>query len=164
MPELELPTMKVLTVRQPWAWAIIYAGKWIENRGKRTWYKGTVAIHASKWWNEKQVLQLFQENPGLRQYVRNNHMPLMDALKFQCGKIIGTAELSECCYSENQRVCIGGSRLRIGDSPWYVGPWAWVLTDTARCLGDYIEHSGGLAMTDLPEEKVKRLLASVRDE
>lgn len=46
LPEL------ALSVRQPWAWAIIYAGKDIENR---TWrqpnpglkFRGTVCIHAS---------------------------------------------------------------------------------------------------------------------
>jgi len=40
--------MKALTVRQPWAWAIVFAGKDIENR---TWkskycYGSTIAIHA----------------------------------------------------------------------------------------------------------------------
>ncbi len=45
--------VKVLTVRQPWAWAIIYAGKDVENR---TWRPGPkelktgdrLAIHAAK--------------------------------------------------------------------------------------------------------------------
>jgi hypothetical protein len=38
--------VKALTIRQPWAWAIIYAGKNIENRSWNTKLRGTIAIHA----------------------------------------------------------------------------------------------------------------------
>jgi hypothetical protein len=30
------PTVRALTVRQPWAWAIIYGGKDVENRRRRS--------------------------------------------------------------------------------------------------------------------------------
>ena len=41
--------MRVLTVRQPWAWAIIHGGKGIENRSRNIAgsYRGPVAIHAA---------------------------------------------------------------------------------------------------------------------
>lgn len=39
--------MKAITVRQPWAWAIIHAGKDIENRSWKTKTRGRVAIHAA---------------------------------------------------------------------------------------------------------------------
>ncbi len=40
--------MRVLTVRQPWAWAIIHGGKDVENRVRNIAgdYRGPVAIHA----------------------------------------------------------------------------------------------------------------------
>lgn len=40
--------MKALTVRQPWAWAIIHGGKDVENRTRNIAgaYRGPVAIHA----------------------------------------------------------------------------------------------------------------------
>lgn len=40
--------MRILTVRQPWAWAIIHGGKDIENRAQNLAgdYRGPVAIHA----------------------------------------------------------------------------------------------------------------------
>ena len=35
--------MKALTVQQPWAWAIIHAGKTVENRTQRWWsYRGPI--------------------------------------------------------------------------------------------------------------------------
>lgn len=42
--------MRVLTVRQPWAWAIIHGGKDVENRTRNIAgsYRGPVAIHAGK--------------------------------------------------------------------------------------------------------------------
>lgn len=52
--------MKVLSVRQPWAWAIFHGGKDIENRTWSTHYRGPLAIHASsvrtpqKYWVELQ--------------------------------------------------------------------------------------------------------------
>jgi hypothetical protein len=38
--------MKILCVRQPWAWAIIYARKNIENRSWATTYRGSLLIAA----------------------------------------------------------------------------------------------------------------------
>jgi hypothetical protein len=40
--------MRALTVRQPWAWAIIHGGKNVENRTRNLagTYRGPVAIHA----------------------------------------------------------------------------------------------------------------------
>ena len=41
--------MRVLTVRQPWAWAIIHGGKDVENRLRSLGpYRGPVAIHAAQ--------------------------------------------------------------------------------------------------------------------
>lgn len=42
-------TMRILTVRQPWAWAIIHGGKDVENRVRNIAgdYRGPVAIHAA---------------------------------------------------------------------------------------------------------------------
>lgn len=41
-------TTPALSVRQPWAWLILHAGKDIENRTWRTRYRGPLLIHASK--------------------------------------------------------------------------------------------------------------------
>lgn len=39
--------MRALTVRQPWAWAIIHGGKDVENRTTLWKYRGPLAIHAA---------------------------------------------------------------------------------------------------------------------
>ncbi len=40
--------VKALTLRPPWAWAVIYAGKDVENRRWWTSYRGPLLIHAGK--------------------------------------------------------------------------------------------------------------------
>jgi hypothetical protein len=42
--------MRALTVRQPWAWAIVHGGKDVENRSRNIagGYRGPLAIHAGK--------------------------------------------------------------------------------------------------------------------
>lgn len=44
--------MRALTVRPPWAWAIIHGGKLIVNRTQLWQYRGPLAIHAGKRWSE----------------------------------------------------------------------------------------------------------------
>lgn len=39
-------TLRALSIRQPWAWAITHAGKRIENRSWSTNYRGPILIHA----------------------------------------------------------------------------------------------------------------------
>lgn len=38
--------VRAITIRQPWAWAIIFAGKDVENRSWYTHYRGPLLIHA----------------------------------------------------------------------------------------------------------------------
>ena len=40
------PTLRALTIRQPWAWAIAAGFKKVENRGWLPSYRGLVAIHS----------------------------------------------------------------------------------------------------------------------
>lgn len=40
--------MKALSLRQPWAWAVLHAGKRVENRRWSTRFRGEILIHAAK--------------------------------------------------------------------------------------------------------------------
>jgi len=40
--------MKALSIRQPWAWAIVAGHKKFENRSWKTSYRGPLIIHAGK--------------------------------------------------------------------------------------------------------------------
>jgi len=45
--------VRALTVRQPWAWAIVEGGKHVENRSRGTTYRGPLAIHAALTWSAR---------------------------------------------------------------------------------------------------------------
>lgn len=83
-------TVKALTVRQPWAWAILHAGKRIENRTRRTNYRGRFYIHAG--------LAVPGWPPLADVETRCGRMPYVHDLIY--GHIIGTAELMDCVWSD----------------------------------------------------------------
>lgn len=57
--------LRVLTVRQPWAWAIIHGGKDVENRVRSLGpYRGQVAIHASLALDHEYDVRLIGEAVG----------------------------------------------------------------------------------------------------
>ena len=47
-PTVSLLRLPALSIRQPWAWMILNAGKDIENRSWQTDYRGRFLIHAAK--------------------------------------------------------------------------------------------------------------------
>lgn len=102
--------MKALTVRQPWAHLIMAGLKDVENRSRRTHYRGRIAIHVSL-------------KPS-RSWVVSHPDPLpwdfLDAAErawmenHNAGHIIGTIELADCVQDSS--------------SPWaFAEHWHWVL-------------------------------------
>ncbi|CDZ43055.1 Hypothetical protein NGAL_HAMBI1146_58280 [Neorhizobium galegae bv. officinalis] len=110
----DLPLL-ALSVRQPWTWAIVHAGKPVENRdwgpsnpGLR--FRGRVCLHASAGMTRG-------EYGEARQFIWSlgiNQVPLLEDL--QRGGIIGVTTVIDVVSAH--------------DSPWFFGPKALVLADT----------------------------------
>jgi len=102
--------MLALSIRQPWAWLILYAGKDIENRDWPAKYRGPFLIHASKGMTrdeyENGVNTLEEIRPSLV-------LPPFEDLPR--GGIVGSAVLADC--------------VRESDSPWFFGEFGFVLRD-----------------------------------
>lgn len=105
-----------LSVRQPWAWAIIHAGKDIENRDWRPSnpglrFRGRVAIHASKGMTRAEFSEArdFMRSLGVR----------FTTHEIVRGAIIGSVEIVDV--------------FRESDSPWFFGPCGLVLHDPVPC-------------------------------
>lgn len=114
--------MKVLTIRQPWAWAIINIGKDVENRTWHTDYRGELLIHSSKRPpSSVEMLEFgeFMVERGLTNYLNRleRERVTLNWIEEQCicGAIIGKVRLLGCNASSK--------------SGWGVGPWHWLLTD-----------------------------------
>ncbi len=103
-----------LSIRQPWAWAIINAGKDIENRDWSTRFRGPVCIHAAKGMTKGEFNSFIDL---ARVYLREGHwkegawVPFPEDL--QKGGIVGTAEIVDCVEASN--------------SPWFSGRYGFVL-------------------------------------
>lgn len=93
----------MLTVRQPWAWAIIHGEKTVENRVRNIAgaYRGPVLIHAAKayaaGWESEVLARLMNGHPG----VHEEPQPWRD----HAGEIIGVVDLVDV-----HRVIVTGER------------------------------------------------------
>lgn len=113
-----LPSV-ALSVRQPWGELIVKGVKDLENRTRVTHYRGPVLIHASKFklsHNDWMDFVDFTFLKGVENCLETHPHDL------QCGGIIGVADIVDCV-----------STGRHTASPWFIGPWGWVLAN-ARTL------------------------------
>jgi hypothetical protein len=145
--------MKAITVRQPWAWAIMHGGKLIENRtGLGMWQPAVgrrVAIHAGKEWSrrgeESRLIALAYG--GARSY----RPPRPTSPGIVLAGVIGTVRVVDvhrehggCCqpWGESSYAPVGG--------PVRVDVVHLVLEDPRSC--DPIPCRGALGLWTLPED------------
>ena len=114
-----------LSVRQPWAWALLYGGKTIENRTWSTPYRGAIWIHAPARENREDV------EKAVHLVAQNRKCDHRQAIEHyrehaQRGAILGSMTLTSCCrLDELDR----SDPLR--STPWAIGPWLWLVTEPA---------------------------------
>ena len=106
--------MKALSIRQPWAWLIINAGKDIENRSWPTRFRGRFLIHAGKAMTMDEFLdaRAFVMDT-LESVGKEIGLPTYTELRQMCGGIVGEAEIVGC-VTDSQ-------------SPWFVGQFGFVI-------------------------------------
>ncbi len=120
--------MKVICVKQPWAWLIVAGHKDIENRSWHTTHRGPLLIAAS-----------------LR---RPDHDSMADAIRYardrgvevpkqlQYGGVIGRVNVITC--------------VKRHESRWFMGPVGWVLRDAIEL--PFIPITGQLQIFDAPRD------------
>ena len=89
--------MKMISIRQPYAWAVIFGGKDIENRTWTTNYRGLLAIHASK----GGTVEEYEDN--YRKHVRKHKLEPPKFSQAQRGGIIGIVELTDVVTKHSSR-------------------------------------------------------------
>lgn len=125
MTTMALPDIAI-SVRQPWAWAIVYIGKPLENRSAAAIKYmaplcGRRAIHASKGMTR-------YEYEHARDFMRSLGIECPPPAELQRGGIIGSVNVTGVVSQS--------------DNPWFFGPRALVLTDPKPC--DFIPAVGAL--------------------
>lgn len=128
-PYQHLPD-RALSIRQPWAWAIINAGKDIENRSWRTSFRGPVCIHAAQATPNDEFVAArdFISSLKIRQGYLRHPMPQWRTAIAK-GGIIGTAEIVDC--------------VEESASPWFMGPFGFVLANVEPVPFIYVKGALG---------------------
>jgi hypothetical protein len=114
---------RVLSIRQPWAWAISQGRKKVENRTWSTSYRGVVYIHAS----------LKLERDGLTWL--SSKAKVQPPSQFVFGAVVAVAVLSDVVTRRTAK------RFR----PWFFGPYGFVLRKV-RVLRNPVNTKGRLGL------------------
>lgn len=115
--------MKALSIRQPWAWAIIHGGKDVENRSWRYIPKqrGRIYIHAAKGMTRDEYDAAKASIEVIWEHADADHALMVPWYeKMERGGIIGTAEIIG--YLDNDDA-------KQKSFPWYFGNLGIVLHD-----------------------------------
>lgn len=124
--------MKAISIRQPWAWAILHGGKDIENRDRRWNLRGRVVIHASATLTRDEIA-------AIEDLARDGWpVPSREAFRTRCmlGALVGTVEIVNC--------------VRGHHSPWFFGLFGLVLREP-RPFKTPIPYRGALGVMDVPD-------------
>ena len=156
--------MKALSIRQPWAWAILHAGKDFENRDWYTSFRGRFAIHAAKGMTKSEyqsaisyITQAFVKDTlktpntyhlsASRTIVASGELVLPDFEEIVRGAIVGVADLAACISNS--------------PSPWFEGKYGFVLRNVI-VLPEPIPCKGALGFWDVPAEIAAQIEAQLK--
>lgn len=112
---------KGISIREPWASAIAFGGKNIENRSRRTHYRGPIAIHASATFHPEDLeRECRRDEHGatrpLRRWIELGMKRFAvfrdDAFPWP-GHILAIAMIVDCVDHSS--------------SPWFSGAWGFVI-------------------------------------
>lgn len=148
--------MRAITVRQPWAWAIIHGGKDVENRTRNIAgaYRGPVAIHVALSIGDAAAWTAPNVQAALLAHDVETDWPLT------LGRIIGVVDLVDVHSGLNSE----RARLRAVRSCYQPGkPWGpcspWAMPDhhhlvlaNPRPLAEPIPYKGRLGLWTLPDD------------
>jgi hypothetical protein len=132
--------VRAITVRQPWAWAIVHGGKDVENRTRNIAgaYRGPIAIHAG--------LAAFEQNNAASRAHRVAHGTETDA-RLVFGAIVGVVDLRAThhwtfCEDEPEGAC----------SSWAMDGCHHLELANPRPLAKPIPWRGQLGLWTLPDD------------
>lgn len=145
--------MKALSIRQPWAWAILYAGKTVENRNWSTRYPGYLdarwlscsrkefLIHASSGLTRAEYNDFYNDWHDPNGWMRHcsgretcGGLPAFERLAR--GGIVGVARIAGIVTEY--------------PSPWFFGPVGLVLDDVRPTK--FVPCKGALGFFEVPDD------------
>lgn len=133
--------MKALSIRQPWVWAILHAGKRIENRSWWATFRGRFLIHASKGCTRAEYDEAAEWIDMATMGTQLSGIEIPPLSELPRGMIVGAATVVDCLGAESDAT----------DDPWFCGPCGLVL-DNVVPLTEPIPCKGELGFFNVPPE------------
>ena len=150
----DLAKLPVLSIRQPWAWLILNAGKDIENRCWPTKFRGRFLIHAAKGCTKTEYEDaLWFAGDFEQRTVAATHLPGSPAVRvpeikdLPRGGIVGVAEIVDCVDES--------------ESDWFVGEYGFVLRNVEPL--EFLPVTGALGFFRLPNDNSPSVGATGND-
>ena len=134
--------VKIISVRQPWAWLIVAGHKDIENRKWRTSYRGRLLVHAS------QAMEP-DDFPMQREWIETCGIVIPEDLPR--GAIVGSATLSHVDCGDGYQ----GDGLAC-TSPWFEGPFGFHMADAVE-FAEPIPWRGQLGIREASDALAARV-------
>lgn len=123
-----------LSVRQPWAWYILHAGKDIENRSWGTRMRGPIALHASSGLTRAEFADCLETTVHAiserRPFPPGSTLPAIEELPR--GGIVGVVEIVDS--------------VQHSDSPWFFGKHGFRLANPRP--DEFVPVKGALGFFD----------------
>lgn len=137
--------MRVLSIRQPWAWAIAAGIKPVENRTRNLagTYRGPIAIHASKSTLDHTGLATIYELTPVRS------VPIIH------GHIIGVTELVDVHHADTCEHALGWC------TPWSDPESHHLVLEQPQLLRQPIPYRGGLGLRRLDDTTTTAVLGAL---
>lgn len=139
---LEGHLLITITVRQPWAYAIMSLGKVIENRDWDTCFRASDAIHAAKGMTRYEVAEACLFISHIIHGAQNRIVEIPKYEELTRGAIIGTIEMVD--------------GVTESDSLWFQGANGFVVKNRQHIV-PVIPCQGALGLWDVPHEIALRL-------
>ena len=138
-------TMKALTLRHPWPWAVCYFGKDLENR---VWRPSQLrlgdrlAIHAGKMPSLTEIREAFAGMDAMGAIAHVRDIPTLEQLRRQESAIVAVVKFGGATASDV--------------SPWFCGPYGWRLYDLV-VLPEPVKCRGARGLWDVPPDVLAKM-------
>ncbi|MBM9546109.1 ASCH domain-containing protein [Leptospira sp. 201903074] len=116
--------MKCLSIRQPWAEAIVLGLKPLENRDWYTNVRGEIFIHAGRTFDKDGLAFLQKE---FRLFLGKTESD------FLLGGLVGKTEIVDC--------------IKKSTSKWFFGKWAFVMKNSRKI--EFVPYKGQLGFFEV---------------
>ena len=131
--------VKIISVRNPWAYLFVAGHKDVENRTWRTSYRGRLLIHASLGADPENFM------PKQREWLEFAGIVIPDDLPR--GAIVGSVNLSGVVGQQRDNSGTTTGQDGTTTSPWFEGPYGFLMTDAVE-FEKPIQWRGQLGIRD----------------